>query len=263
VTVGTAGPGKHLVPRGKAGLLPVYSQAKFLPVPRGETAIGIALNNSCNFVVKDGLPGALRTRFVAQDADAIAKSGGILGRGPRRCFLDQIGADQALHTDILSGVDALDHGISPGSKPVDPTLHGVVVFPNLGGEKIAAPVVIPQRLHRRAQPNAFPSVAIQNLAGHGVMAIGKNVRLHHHGVSNNPPDRELAAVDFGANSFHDNANPPFRREHLFSREHIEDQTLKLLRGLHPSRTARRLHVACWRGGMPTNKKPGSHLGCRS
>src|SRR6266704_1950437 len=56
--LGSAGSGKHLVPSRKAGLLAVDNQAKLLPVPRSDAAIGVSLDGIFDFVSKNCLFGA-------------------------------------------------------------------------------------------------------------------------------------------------------------------------------------------------------------
>ncbi len=51
------------------------------------------------------------------------------------------------------------------------------------------------------------------------MAIGKDVGLDHDRFAYNALGGNVTAVNFRANSFNDNANPPFRWEHSFSPAH--------------------------------------------
>jgi hypothetical protein len=122
----------------------------------------MSLNNGCDFILKNASFSGLWTPFVAQDADQIMKHGGVFGPGPRRRFFEYEGAYQELRAEVLTGVDPFDHGISPCSEAVDPAFYRVIVFPNFGGKKIAAPVVNAHRLHQGAPPNVLPFVSIKN-----------------------------------------------------------------------------------------------------
>ena len=158
-----AGSGKQLIPRRVTRLLAVDNQAQFLAVPGGKSPIGISLNESRYLVSKRDLPAVLRVAVAAQHVSPIVKFGGVLMRRPRRRFLDQVCAYQALRADVLAGVDPFDQGTPPCSEPVDPAFHGILIPPKLGGRELATPSVIANRLHRLPSPSLFPYVSIQKL----------------------------------------------------------------------------------------------------
>jgi hypothetical protein len=114
-------------------------------------------------------------------------------------------------------MNALNHGLPPGSEPVDPALYCEVVFPHFGDEKFSMPVVIAIKLHRRTPPSHFLSITIEDVASDQIVAIGKDVRFNPHNVPDDSLEWKRTAIDVGANPIHHNSNLPFRRKHPLPR----------------------------------------------
>jgi hypothetical protein len=91
---------------------------------------------------------------------------------------------------------------------IDPAFDSEVVVPNLSREKIALPSVIARQLQGRAPPNLLLSIAIEEIRRDGIVTVGEDICLDNHDISGDAFGRNCAAVNFGANGFYHNANPP-------------------------------------------------------
>src|SRR5205085_2954828 len=86
--------------------------------------------------------------------------------------------------------------------------HDEPVPAELGDRERSPPPVVVDQPHRRFRPRPPALPAEPDLGGQHVVAVAKDVRLHHDVLSDHPLGGELAAVDLGAHCLdHDTATP--------------------------------------------------------
>jgi hypothetical protein len=111
--------------------------------------------------------------------------------------------------NVLSSSNSFQQLAAPSLETIDPTFHGVLIPAQHLDGKFATPTIIAEWLHRR-RLQFLHVLPIQNLTSDLIMAIGKNIGLHKHCLSNNALDGEPAAIDLRRNVLnYDPASPVY------------------------------------------------------
>ncbi len=197
-SLGSAGSREYFVPRGETRLFAVNRCHQLFVEAAGELTHGIASNkfeqsffksNGCAFRLILGFP---------QPACPLAKDPRILTRRLRSRFFNQLGSQQQLNRDGLSGSDSFHKIDVPGFETIDPAFHGVVIPAKLLDAKLATPAIVAERLHRRCLEFLLV-LPVQDLTGDLVMTVGEHISFDNHAFANDALDWKSPAIDLRRN----------------------------------------------------------------
>lgn len=204
---------KQFVPGRISRSFAIDNHAQFFVGPAGKVTQRILLNEAADFFFEHNFARPLV--FFAQHPGPRQEPGSVWARGAIRGLFEQRSANEAFHGNVLARRNPLHQVTPPASKPVDPSLYGVLVDAQLRHAELSTPTIVAKLGHRRYLPFLVTGVAIQDPAGKFVVSIGEDVRLDNDLFSQHPFDGKAAGIDLGTNRFHHYAITTVRRQ--FSR----------------------------------------------
>ena len=89
---------------------------------------------------------------------------------------------------------------------IDPAADGEAIRAEVGDDERAAPPVVGQRLHPDLLPGPLLLAPETQRRGHGLVAVGEDVRLNHDPLADRSLGREASAVDLGTDPLDDDAS---------------------------------------------------------
>ena len=157
--------------------------------------VGVASREFCDLELKDrtgpvcrGLVG-LERRCQRQEAAQV----GAPRAGSR--IAHQTRPDPQVDGDVDARVELSPQPPSPRSERIDPPAHGVEMRPHLANREAPAVAVVAELDHRRLTPRPIPRPSEHDDRGDQVMAVGKDIGLDDHDITDDPLDRERAVID--------------------------------------------------------------------
>jgi len=214
VAAGLAGGSrKQLVPRAESRAHGIDQNLELTRVRDVFALIRISVNQL------DELPGNYlrsRDRGGQQRLRVLLQGGRICTLCPACSGFDKLRANFQLRSDVLARRHALGELQAPGQEPVDPCLERIDVSTELGHGELRPPPVVPERAHTLLGPRGSCMVPVAHDTGESVMAVGENVGLDGHLLSQGAVAGKPPAIDLRRNCFDDHAAPAVQKRRLRS-----------------------------------------------
>ena len=119
----------------------------------------------------------------------------ILLARTRSACADEFRRARKLDADILLRIEFLGEVPAPGLQMVHPGFDGVAMTSQPVRIETSTPTIVAEQGHWRALPVRSALGAVQQIARHAVVPVGKDIRLDRDAIAEDALHREAPAVD--------------------------------------------------------------------
>ena len=196
---------EQLIPCTEASANGINRNHKFTLELAGEPAVGIAPHDIIERAVGGSLTANLYVAFRAKRKGFAGQPTAIRTFRSDCRFVDQVCSNLIVDGRFVVGLNAFQQVAAPCFPMIDPSVNGEKVTAQFGEFEFACPTVVHQRAQRTLLPVAIALMTRKKNGGDGIVAVGKDIGFHAHGIAECPLSGKSASVNFRGNSFNDDS----------------------------------------------------------